>query len=156
MRCGRAGDAYLLDRPEYDAFYRRLVRDGTRSGFAHLFTLDIAGEHVATLLGVAHAGSFTLLRISTAGDAWRHLSPGRLVVLEAMRYFLIRGLRAFDLGIGAYAFKEGLGAEAAPLVDLTLPLTWRACPAALLARAKAKAREHPRLLDLAKRFTSRG
>lgn len=152
----RAGDTYLLDRPEYDAFYQRLACEGAASGFAHLFTLEIEGETVAALFGVTHAGAFTLLRISTAGEAWRQLSPGRLVVLEAMRLLLGRGIRSFDMGIGTYAFKEGLGAEAVPLADLTLALSLKAQPYALLARAKAKARDYPRLLDLAKRLTGRG
>ncbi len=151
----RAGDAYFLDRPEYVSFYERLMDEGSRLGFAHLFKLTVEGETIATLFGVTHGSAFTLLRISTAGDAWRQLSPGRLIVLEAMRYFLARGVRTFDMGIGAYAFKDGLGAEAAPLVDLTIPLTFKARPAALLARAKEKARSYPRLFDFAKRLAGR-
>ena len=96
------GSKYVLDEPAYRAFYERLAMDGSEAELAALFAVEAQGEIIATLFGIVHDGAFTLLRISTAGHAWGHLSPGRLVVVEAMKYFVARGVRRFDMGIGDY------------------------------------------------------
>ncbi len=146
------GGDYALDRPEYSRFYATLLAQGTRGGFAHIFTLSCRGEMVATLLGVVHDGVFTLLRIANAGERWRHVSPGRLIIVEAMRYFAARGVRAFDVGIGSYPFKERFGADETPLFDLVAPLTWKGVPRSVAARAKARLRQSPRFMALIARL----
>ncbi len=150
------GGDYALDRPEYSRFYAELLEEGTGRGFAHLFTLSCRGEIVATLAGVAHDGAFTQLRIANAGERWRHASPGRLIIVEAMRYFVARGTRTFDMGIGNYLFKERFGADETPLYDLVAPLTWMGLPRAVVARAKARLRHSPRLKALAARLRGHG
>ena len=117
------GGRYLLDQPEYRAFYDEVLAAGAPAGFAHIFTLSAGGETCAALFGVSDQDSFTALRISTAGGDWRRLSPGRLIILEAMRYFTARGVRTFDMGIGDYAFKHGFGVEPEPLTELSAALS---------------------------------
>lgn len=146
-----AGGSYVLDHPEYARFYERLLRDG----FASIFTLRAGHDVCAALLGITHGTAFTLLRISTAGDDWKRMSPGRLIVLETMRALTAQGIRTFDMGIGDYAFKHGFGTDAEPLWDLQLPLTWAAMPAVAAARAKACVRQSPRLTALADRLRGR-
>ena len=111
----------------------------------------MTGRVGAALLGVKHDGAFTLLGISSAGERWRHLSPGRLIVVAAMRYFADRGVRTFDMGAGEHAFKRGFGIEPERLLELNAALTWKAAPRALLARTKARARANPHLKGLAER-----
>ncbi|MDX2308168.1 MAG: GNAT family N-acetyltransferase [Hyphomicrobium sp.] len=148
------GGSYLLDRPEYHAFYEDLLRAGTQTGFAHIFTLAAGGETCAALLGIADGESFTALRISTAGGDWKRLSPGRLVILEAMRYFTARGIRTFDMGIGDYAFKHGFGVEAEPLVELRIALSAKGYLALGAHRLKEAARKaagkHDGFMNLAR------
>jgi len=145
QRARRAGEIYRLDRPGYARFYERIVREGTPCGRAHLFALKSGDEIIATLLGVTHRGVFTALRITSAGERWSHVSPGRLIAVEAMRYFLGRGVRRFDFGIGDYAFKDRIGASPASLTDLIVPLTWRGWPAVVASRVRAWVRRNPRL-----------
>ncbi|MGQ0671853.1 MAG: GNAT family N-acetyltransferase [Hyphomicrobium sp.] len=147
-----AGGEYALDKPEYSHVYERVLRDGVAEGSAHIFTLETERDTVAVLLGLTHAGAFTLLRISNGGERWHHLSPGRLVVAEAMRHFLAHGIRTFDMGIGDYAFKRGFGIEPDPLVDLVAGLTWRGKAHATLIHAKNRARQSSRLMALADRL----
>ncbi len=150
-----AGGGYVLDHPEYARFYESILRDGLSNGFASIFTLRAGSDICAALLGITHGTSFTLLRISTAGEDWKRLSPGRLIVLETMRALTTQGIRTFDMGIGDYAFKHGFGTDAAPLWDLELPLTWAATPAVVASCAKARVRQSPRLMALAKRLQPR-
>ncbi len=149
------GSRYVLDDPAYDAFYAALLARETTSGFANLFTLRSGAEVVAALFGTVHDGTFTLLRISNGGEAWKHLSPGRLVVVEAMRHFTARGVKRFDMGIGDYAFKRGFGIEPAPLYDLEAALSVRAMPSIALVRVKHAVRSSPRLKAVVDRVRGR-
>ncbi len=135
-----AGDTYILDDPAYDEFYLSVLRSPPDDATAHLFTLSGNGEVCAALLGVARGSTFTLLRISTAGGTWLRMSPGRLIIIEAMRYFTARGMTTFDMGIGEYAFKDRFGAEGEPLVSLSAALSLKGWPHVLAHRAKAGVR----------------
>lgn len=146
------GSRYILDEPAYRAFYERLVMDGTECDLGYLFTLEARGEVVAALFGILHDGTFTLLRISNGGDRWSHLSPGRLVIVEAMKYFVSHGVRRFDFGIGDYPFKRNFGVAEVPLYDLIVARDLSALPKALYHRALAHARKNPRLRALARRW----
>ena len=146
------GSKYILDDPMYRAFYERLVMDGTEVELGYLFTLEAKGETVATLFGIQHEGTFTLLRISNGGDRWSHLSPGRLIIVEAMKYFVARGVRRFDMGIGDYPFKRGFGAKDVPLYDLIVARDLAAVPRATFHRVKGRARKNQRLRALYRRF----
>ena len=136
------GSKYVLDEPAYRAFYERLAMDGSDAELAALFAVEAQGEIVATLFGIVHDGAFTLLRISTAGQVGSHLSPGRLVVVEAMKYFVARGVRHFDMGIGDYPFKRGFGVEDVPLYDLIVARDLSAVPRALFHRLKGRLRQN--------------
>lgn len=146
------GSTYVLDDPCYSAFYRQVISEGSPGKSAHLFTLSANGETVATLFGVSEGSTFTLLRISNAGERWKHISPGRLIVVEAMRYFVKRGVRTFDMGIGDYAFKRGFGADDQPLYDLVAARTIKAIVPVAMLRLKAKVRQGPKLSGLIRRL----
>jgi len=148
LRRRATGGGYVLDQPDYMRFYETVLRQGFANGQAHLFTLGAGAEVGACLLGVTHAGVFTLLRIATAGGNWSRISPGRLIVLEAMRYFLPRGVRTFDMGIGDYPFKQGFGIQPEPLATLEAPLSRKGWPRYTLRRLRAWARGHERLRAL--------
>lgn len=136
---------YILDETAYSSFYERMVMDGSDLEFSHLFTLEAQGVVVATLFGILHDGTFTLLRIANGGVRWSHLSPGRLVVVETMKYFVERGVKRFDMGMGEYAFKRGFGATEVPLYDLIIARDLKGWPRAAFHRLKGRLRENPRL-----------
>jgi CelD/BcsL family acetyltransferase involved in cellulose biosynthesis len=146
---------YVLDEQAYSAFYERMVMDGSELEFSHLFTLEAGGEIVATLFGIVHDGTFTLLRIANGGPRWSHLSPGRLVVVEAMKYFVARGVRRFDMGMGDYAFKRGFGADELPLYDLFVARDLRAVPRAAFHRLKGRLRQSPRVTALVRKVKAK-
>lgn len=148
-----AGD-YALAEPRFETFYRALLADP--SGLGHIYTLSVDGAIIAVLLGIEHGATFTLLRIAHSGGAWRQMSPGRLIVVEAMRAFCARGVTTFDLGMGDYAFKRGFGAQAVPLADLVVPLTARAVPTVAAFRLKSRLRRNERLRTLVQRLRGTG
>lgn len=144
------GAQYALAAPQYAAFYRDLLL--TAPATAHIFTLKVEGVIIAALLGVTHAGTFTLLRIANGGDAWRQVSPGRLIVIEAMRYFHPRGIATFDMGMGDYAFKRSFGTTPIPLTDLIVALSWRGAPTVAARRLKERLRENETLRSAVRRL----
>lgn len=149
------GSKYVLDQPAFRSFYERLVMDGTECDLGYLFTLEARGEVVAALFGILHDGTFTMLRIANGGERWSHLSPGRLVIIEAMKYFVAQGVRRFDFGIGDYPFKRGFGVEEMPLFDLYVARGISALPKTLYHRAVAHARKNERLRALVRRWKAR-
>jgi CelD/BcsL family acetyltransferase involved in cellulose biosynthesis len=146
---------YALAQPEFADFYRDALRRGSTHSGAQIFTLSVKGEIIAVLLGVVHDTTFILLRIANGGDAWRHVSPGRLIVVEAMRALFESGVRTFDMGIGDYQFKRGFGAEKVALVDLVdavsvKGMAWVAC-----VRTKRALRQNEQLRRLVTRWRER-
>lgn len=146
---------YILNEPAYRAFYERLVMDGTECGLGYLFTLEARGEIAAALFGILHEGTFTLLRISTGGDPWSHLSPGRLIIVETMKFFGAKGVCRFDFGIGDYPFKRGFGVTEVALYDLIVARSLAALPKTLYHRAVAHARKNPAIRGFVRRLKAR-
>jgi len=149
------GSGYRLNEHAYARFFREALVAGTASGAVHIFTLKAGAETAAVLYGISHAGTFTLLRISTGGEAWKRASPGRLIVLETMRYFLSHGVSTFDMGIGDYDFKHGFGVEVTELTDAISALTLRGTPRTGALRLKAKIRQFPALASATKQMLGR-
>ncbi len=146
---GQGGD-YRLEDNVVSKFYSETLQAGDDKQGAQIFTLRSGDETIAALYGLVFDNTFTLLRIASAAGGWRRLSPGRLVVIETLRHFNARHVTCFDLGIGDYAFKRGLGAKALPLVDVEHAMTWKAKPHVMLMQAKGWLYRHPQLLKAAK------
>jgi len=128
----------LLDEPGYRAFYERLAIDGSDAGLSALFALEANGEIIATLFGIVHVGTFTRLLSSTAGEEWAHLSPGRLVMIEAMKYLMGHGVRRFEMAPGKHPLAHGFDVRPVPLYDLVVPMDAIALPRALFHGVRAR------------------
>lgn len=147
-----AGHSYVLDEPEISRFYRTLLHDTAADGAASLYALTVGGERAAVLLGVKTATTFTLIRIADGGERWRQTSPGRMIVLEAMQELVGEGIREFDMGIGDYPFKRWIGCQATPLVDVVVPLTWRARPHVAARDVRRRLRSNPQLRAIVRKI----
>lgn len=144
-RYAATGAKYKLDQPPYRAFYERLAIDGAEAGVVCAFALEARGEIVAGLLGLLHDETFTILRRADLGKDCRHFSPGRLIVIEVMKYFVARGVRRFDLGVGDDLFQNGFGGEEVPLYDLIIARELAAVPRAAFHRVKGRLRKNARV-----------
>lgn len=149
------GAKYVLGEQPYSAFYERIVMDGFEPEFSYLFTLEAKTGVIATLFGVVHDGTFTLLRIANGGPLYKHMSPGRLIIVEAMKYFVARGVTRFDLGIGDQNFKRRFGAKEVPLYDLFIARDLKAYPRAAFHRFKGRLRQNIRLRASVRRWKAK-
>jgi CelD/BcsL family acetyltransferase involved in cellulose biosynthesis len=144
-RMQHLGLNFILNDETCAAFYRHLVGENLRSGYAVLSALTVGNEVVATLLGVRSGSNYVMVRISNAGEKWSNCSPGRLIIERTMAALHRDGVRNFDFSIGNYAYKRRFGVAQLPLVDITAALSWRGMPYALRDRAVRELRRHPRL-----------
>jgi CelD/BcsL family acetyltransferase involved in cellulose biosynthesis len=150
-RMRHLGLNFVLNDKTSAVFYRKLVGEGLRSGYAVLSALTVGEEVVATLLGIRGGSHYVMLRNSHAGETWSNCSPGRLIIERTMAALHQDGVRSFDFSIGNYAYKRRFGVAPLPLVDFTAALGWRGIPSALRDRAVHELRRYPRLAALARR-----
>jgi CelD/BcsL family acetyltransferase involved in cellulose biosynthesis len=136
---------YILNDETCAAFYRNLVRDAVRNGYALVSALMVGDEVVATLLGIRTGSRYVMIRISNAGEKWSNCSPGRLIIERTMAALHRDGVRAFDFSVGNYAYKRRFGVTRLPLIDISAALSWRGWPFALRDRAVGTLRNHPQL-----------
>jgi CelD/BcsL family acetyltransferase involved in cellulose biosynthesis len=136
---------YILNDETCAAFYRNLVRDAVRNGYALVSALMVGDEVVATLLGIRTGSRYVMIRISNAGEKWSNCSPGRLIIERTMAALHRDGVRAFDFSVGNYAYKRRFGVTRLPLIDISAALSWHGWPFALRDRAVGTLRNHPQL-----------
>jgi CelD/BcsL family acetyltransferase involved in cellulose biosynthesis len=144
-RMRHLGLNFMLNSEACAAFYRNLVGENVRGGYAVLSALTVGEEVVATLLGVRIDSRYVMVRISNAGEKWSNCSPGRLVIERTMAALHRDGVRQFDFSVGNYAYKRRFGVAPLPLADITAALSWRGLPSAWRDRAVGELRRHPRL-----------
>jgi CelD/BcsL family acetyltransferase involved in cellulose biosynthesis len=159
QQCARrreAGLPYVLDQPEFAAFYRKLTADGIPPGDVVLTALMCGEEVVAALLGITRKDRYVMVRISSGSREWANCSPGRLVIVQTMRMLHERGYKVFDFSIGNYDYKRRLGVVGQPLCDFVVALSPRGLPSVLYDRAGRFVRSHSRLNALVHRLRGPG
>jgi CelD/BcsL family acetyltransferase involved in cellulose biosynthesis len=154
-RMQHLGLNFILNDATCATFYRHLVGDNLRSGYAVLSALTVGEEVVAALLGIRSGSRYVMVRISNAGDKWSNCSPGRLIIERAMAALHKDGVRQFDFSIGNYAYKRRFGVTPLALADISAALSWRGIPYALRDRAARALRRYPRLAAHVKRALGR-
>lgn len=116
---------YILNETEKRDFYRAMLADGLADGSVSLTALKVGNEVIAALYCVNREGHCAMVRIAQAGGPWSVCSPGRLIILETMRWLHAHGYRLFDFTIGAYDYKRRLGAEPVALARVMVALSLR-------------------------------
>ena len=119
------GKKYVLDRSEYQAFYRDYLSRGLVEGSALLTVLKNGDELVAALYGIKIANSYAMLRLAQDQSNWSHCSLGKLVIERTMQWLHAQGVNYFDFTTGDYSYKNRFGVETNPLFNMELGLSWR-------------------------------
>lgn len=121
-----------------------------------LYSLDLAGECVATYVGATQGERFSGMATSfDMSSATVRTSPGELLLAELIRQKCDDGLAVFDLGVGEARYKTTFCDDHDDLVDTFLPLTFKGRLFAAMARAKRELKRRikssPVALKLAQR-----
>ncbi len=91
---GRAGSAIGQD-PITWGFYSELARSAAGAGMLVLFFLRCGGRPIAFQYAIVDGGRYHLLK-TAYDEAMSEFGPGQLLVLEAMRDCISRGVREYD------------------------------------------------------------
>lgn len=150
-RMQKLDSRFVLNDETHARFYREIAGQGVAEGYAVISALTCDEGVVATTFGVRRGATYSLLRISHAGNSWSSCSPGLLVTERTMAALHAQGVRRFDLGIGNQGYKRRFGAEPVPLTDVSVTLSWRGAPYALRDHAAQGLRRYPRVAALVAR-----
>lgn len=142
-RFRRLGRDDILARGVWHDFYRDLVTADGAQGLARMTALMIDDAPVATALGLAHEGAFSLMMHGFSDSGWRNYSPGIQLILRTMEWAVREGFRTFDFTIGAEGYKNDFGVIAEPLAECVEALSPAGLPRQTMARAKGFVRRHP-------------
>jgi len=97
----------MTETEELRGFYSELAYRCAARGWLRLQLLYIDGRPVAHLFGVAYKNELSALKTSYDNE-FRNLSPGIIVVTEAMQQAIAEGVRRFDLLGGEARWKTEL------------------------------------------------
>ncbi len=159
QRMRELGLPFVLNEPEFSAFYRRLIELELGDGRLRLTVLKSeADELVGALLGLVDGSSYAMVRLAHAGQAWSHCSPGKLMIDQTMQHLHGEGIRRFDFTTGDYTYKKGFLTQSEPLIEVVLGLSLKGRMSIAGATAstviKERLRRYPRAFALAKKLGS--
>ena len=150
---------FILNEPQFSAFYRRLIELDLVEGRLLLTVIRSEPDQlVGALLGLRDGSSYAMVRLAHAGDAWSHCSPGKLIIDKTMQHLHSQGVTRFDFTTGEYSYKKSFLTRSEPLVDVTLGLSLKGrinlAAATIASAAKEQFRNFPRIYAMAKKLVT--
>ena len=159
VRMEDLGLPYVLNEPAYRRFFRRLVELDLENGQLLLSVLESEpDELVAALLGLVQGKRYAMVRLTHAGRAWSHCSPGKIMIDQTMEYLHKNGVTQFDFTTGDYSYKRAFLPVTDQLSEVALGLSLRGRvhvgTQRMVTQAKDRVREYPRLYGALKALRS--
>jgi len=150
---------FVLNEPQYAAFYRRLIELDLANGRLLLTVLrSEPDEVVGALLGLVDDENYAMVRLAHAGKSWSHCSPGKLIIDQTMQHLHASGVTRFDFTTGDYTYKKGFLTESESLMDVSLGLSidgrLKLARAMAVSGVKNQMRRFPRTFEWLKRLGS--
>lgn len=144
--------------PAVRAFLERGAQpDGSQAPGLELYSLDIAGQSVATYVGAVQAARFSGMATSFDMESEAaKTSPGEILLVDLIKLKCREGTTVFDLGVGEARYKTTICDQRDELVDSFLPLTAKGHAFAAIARAKRWAKRRIKASPVALKLAHRG
>jgi CelD/BcsL family acetyltransferase involved in cellulose biosynthesis len=144
--------------PAIRSFLERAAQpNGAQAPVLELYSLDIAGQPVATYVGAVQAARFSGMATSFDMESEvARTSPGEILLVDLIKLKGREGTTVFDLGVGEARYKTTICDEREELVDSFLPLTAKGHAFAGIARAKRWAKRRIKASPLALKLAHRG
>jgi len=96
----------MLSVEEYQYFYKGLADLFTENFKVHCSALQVDNVIVATHVGIFNDSTFYYLMPANERDNWKKYSPGRLLLLELLKWSIENKLKFFDFTIGDESYKN--------------------------------------------------
>jgi CelD/BcsL family acetyltransferase involved in cellulose biosynthesis len=121
-----------------------------------LYSLDLAGQSVATYVGAVQGRRFSGMATSfdLASEAAR-TSPGEILLVDLIRLKCQAGVTVFDLGVGEARYKTTICDDKDDLVDTFFPLTAKGHAYARFSAAKRALKRRIKASPLALKLAHR-
>ncbi len=125
-RINDLGLPFILNQPQYAAFFKELLAGGLAEGDVVLTALRSGEDDLAAaLIGIRAGESYAMVRLAQDLNNWSQCSPGKLIIDRTMHWLHGEGLRHFDFTTGNYTYKNSFKVEREPLFDASVPLSIR-------------------------------
>jgi CelD/BcsL family acetyltransferase involved in cellulose biosynthesis len=154
-RMGEKGRDYELDDPAIAAFYERLIDGGVDNGAVMMMALEAEGSPVAMNFAYRSGPNLVYLRVGNTFGKWSPMAPGILATHAILKEAHATGVTRFDFGAGDYEYKERFGAEKRGLVDIEIPLSFKAWPHVLMRQLRRRLAQNEMLKSLVQRWRAR-
>ena len=96
----------ILAVKEYKQFYHGLADIQSDIIKVHCAELKVGDVKVTTHVGIVDESTFYYLMPAHEGGEWEKYSPGRLLLLELLKWSINSGLKFFDFTVGGEAYKK--------------------------------------------------
>lgn len=150
------GRGDTLADPVWRAFYADIFASLNDRSFGTVLALAVGDEIVAVDLAVLHNDAICLLAGSfLMQEGWRKYSLGNVLTYLEMEWATARGIKIFDLTIGAEAYKLRFGVREIFLYEWTAARSWRGIAEEWSWRLKGSLRKRPQLHAAARRLIGR-
>ncbi|HEY5794847.1 MAG TPA: GNAT family N-acetyltransferase [Bosea sp. (in: a-proteobacteria)] len=144
--------------PAVRAFLERgALAEGASAPGLELYSLDVAGQSVATYVGAVQGARFS--GMATSFDMESEVaktSPGEILLVDLIKLKCREGTTVFDLGVGEARYKTTICDQRDELVDSFLPLTAKGRAFVWFSRAKREAKRRIKASPLALKIAHRG
>ena len=114
----------MLAVKEYQHFYQGLADLFSDNFKIHCAALKVGDVLIATHVGVIDDTTFYYLMPANEGDDWKKYSPGRLLLLEILKWSIDNKLKFFDFTVGGEAYKKDWCNIETKLFEYVVPNSW--------------------------------
>ncbi|MDR4305329.1 GNAT family N-acetyltransferase [Chelatococcus sambhunathii] len=132
----------VFERPGVHAFLEQAAAVSGGKPVIDLYGFDLDDEVIAVTGGVTDGARYCGMFISITSGEHAKYSPGEMLMNFVVEDSIVRGIRTFDLGVGAATYKKMYCPNEEPLFDSIFGVTakGKAAAAAFSAMTDAKAR----------------
>ncbi len=146
----------VFERPGVHDFLAEAAATSGGAPVIDLYGFDLDDEVIAVTGGVTDGGRYCGMFISITNGEHAKYSPGEMLMNFVVEDSIVRGIRTFDLGVGAAIYKKMYCPREEPLFDTIFGVTPKGKAAAFafsaMTRAKAKIKSTPWAYRLAQRI----
>jgi CelD/BcsL family acetyltransferase involved in cellulose biosynthesis len=113
----------MLSINEYQLFFNSLADFSSEIIKVHCAALKVDDSIIATHVGIIYNDTFYYLMPAHETGSWKRYSPGRILLLELLKWSIKNGLKYYDFTIGNESYKKDWCDNQLELYKVIKPIT---------------------------------
>jgi CelD/BcsL family acetyltransferase involved in cellulose biosynthesis len=110
---------------EYNNFYKSLSTLDPLNSFIHCSELRVDNNTIATHVGITNSSTFYYLMPAHEAGEWEKYSPGRLLLIELLKWAIKNNKKIFDFTVGGEKYKKVWCDLNLDLFEILYPVTFK-------------------------------